>query len=217
LKNECIAFKICKIREVSHLLVVQVFKLHDIGDSGAYVFLYRVHIRLYSFQSIFISFTNAWVPTTGSNDYYLLCRSLSALYSESLIDGKVKMDIYDLGGGKNIRKIWERYYAEVCMPSLPSFSEHSWKNLSDMISLDSRSVILISYCISQTWGSRLHALTLPATVQVHGAVYVIDAADKGRLTEAMDELHSMLKEAHMTGKPVLIFANKQVCSHLVHW
>lgn len=34
--------------------------------------------------------------------------------SESIIDGKYKLDIYDLGGGRNIRKIWERYYAEVC-------------------------------------------------------------------------------------------------------
>jgi small GTP-binding protein len=32
---------------------------------------------------------------------------------ESLVDGACKLDIYDLGGGKNIRKIWERYYAEV--------------------------------------------------------------------------------------------------------
>lgn len=24
-----------------------------------------------------------------------------------------KIDLYDLGGGKNIRKIWNRYYAEV--------------------------------------------------------------------------------------------------------
>jgi hypothetical protein len=29
------------------------------------------------------------------------------------VDGACKLDIYDLGGGKNIRKIWERYYAEV--------------------------------------------------------------------------------------------------------
>mmetsp|Transcript_33686 Transcript_33686/g.73553 ORF Transcript_33686/g.73553 Transcript_33686/m.73553 type:complete len:319 (-) Transcript_33686:280-1236(-) len=76
--------------------------------------------------------------------------------SESLMDGKVKMDIYDLGGGKNIRKIWERYYAEV-----------------------------------------------------HGAVYVIDAADKERLEEAKNELLQMLRDAHVSGKPVLIFANKQ--------
>jgi len=32
---------------------------------------------------------------------------------ETLAEGACKLDVYDLGGGKNIRKIWERYYAEV--------------------------------------------------------------------------------------------------------
>jgi len=76
--------------------------------------------------------------------------------SESIIDGKYKLDIYDLGGGRNIRKIWERYYAEV-----------------------------------------------------HGAVYVVDAADKDRIQEAKEELHNMLRDPYLAGKPLLIFANKQ--------
>mmetsp|Transcript_25055 Transcript_25055/g.34527 ORF Transcript_25055/g.34527 Transcript_25055/m.34527 type:complete len:352 (-) Transcript_25055:123-1178(-) len=76
--------------------------------------------------------------------------------SENILEGKCKIDIYDLGGGKNIRKIWERYYAEV-----------------------------------------------------HGVVYVIDSADTERIAEAKDELHIMLKDSHLSGKPVLIFANKQ--------
>ncbi|KAK3275237.1 hypothetical protein CYMTET_16620 [Cymbomonas tetramitiformis] len=76
--------------------------------------------------------------------------------SENLVEGKCKMDIYDLGGGKNIRKIWERYYAEV-----------------------------------------------------HGAVFVVDANDRDRIEEARDVLHDMLRDPHLSGKPILIFANKQ--------
>ena len=48
-------------------------------------------------------------------------------------------------------------------------------------------------------------------IQVHGAVYVIDAADKERLEEAKTELLQMLRDDHVAGKPILIFANKQVC------
>lgn len=67
-----------------------------------------------------------------------------------------KIDLYDLGGGKNIRKIWGRYYAEV-----------------------------------------------------HGCIFVVDAADEARLEEAKLVLHEMLADPLMAGKPLLIFANKQ--------
>lgn len=81
---------------------------------------------------------------------------------ETLVDGACKLDIYDLGGGKNIRKIWERYYAEV-----------------------------------------------------HGVLFCVDAADKERLEEAKGELHAMVRDSHVTGKAVLILANKQDMPHAV--
>eukprot|EP00239_Pterosperma_sp_CCMP1384_P000738 CAMPEP_0197848708 /NCGR_PEP_ID=MMETSP1438-20131217/9715_1 /TAXON_ID=1461541 /ORGANISM="Pterosperma sp., Strain CCMP1384" /LENGTH=361 /DNA_ID=CAMNT_0043461083 /DNA_START=317 /DNA_END=1402 /DNA_ORIENTATION=+ len=76
--------------------------------------------------------------------------------SETLMDHNLKMEIFDLGGGKSIRKIWERYYAEI-----------------------------------------------------HGAIFVLDAADPGRSEEAKVALQAMLSAPYLSGKPILIFANKQ--------
>lgn len=40
-------------------------------------------------------------------------------------------------------------------------------------------------------------------------IYVVDANDRERMEEASDELWKILNDDEMTGKPVLIFANKQ--------
>ena len=40
-------------------------------------------------------------------------RAAARARSEKVEQDNLKIDVYDLGGGKNIRKIWERYYAEV--------------------------------------------------------------------------------------------------------
>jgi ADP-ribosylation factor-like protein 13B len=71
--------------------------------------------------------------------------------------GKFKLEVFDLGGGAKIRKIWDSYYAEV-----------------------------------------------------HGAIYVIDSADEARLAESKECLAAMVADPHLAGKPLLVFANKQV-------
>lgn len=38
---------------------------------------------------------------------------ISLTHRENMESDHYKIDLYDLGGGKNIRKIWDRYYAEV--------------------------------------------------------------------------------------------------------
>ena len=40
--------------------------------------------------------------------------------------------------------------------------------------------------------------------QVHGIVYVVDASDGERVSEAATVLHSMAKHDYVTGKPILI-------------
>lgn len=70
--------------------------------------------------------------------------------------GKYKVAIHDLGGGKNIRKIWQNYFAEA-----------------------------------------------------YGVIYVVDASDAVRVEECRDTLHDILKHPKISGKPLLILANKQ--------
>lgn len=71
-------------------------------------------------------------------------------------EGRYKLNIFDLGGGKNIRRIWKTYLPEV-----------------------------------------------------HGAVFVVDAADHDRFAEARTVLQQTLESPHMVGKPLLVLANKQ--------
>lgn len=66
------------------------------------------------------------------------------------------MQVFDLGGGKNIRRVWKAYLAEV-----------------------------------------------------HGVVFVVDAADPSRFAECKEVLHSTLEQQHLLDKPILVFANKQ--------
>ena len=40
--------------------------------------------------------------------------------------------------------------------------------------------------------------------QVHGIVYVVDASDGGRVSEAAAVLYDMAKHEYVTGKPILI-------------
>eukprot|EP00798_Chlamydomonas_sp_ICE-L_P018885 gene18885-25443_t len=69
---------------------------------------------------------------------------------------KYRVQVFDLGGGSRIRKIWKTYFAEV-----------------------------------------------------HGVIFVLDAADKARFEEAHTELMKAADESYLQQKPLLIFANKQ--------
>eukprot|EP00899_Mesostigma_viride_P012279 jgi/Mesvir1/21051/Mv16542-RA.1 len=74
----------------------------------------------------------------------------------SAVQGRYFIDLFDLGGGKNVRSMWDKYYAEV-----------------------------------------------------HGAIFVVDAADHARFGEAKAVLADALKDPMLSNKPILIFANKQ--------
>ncbi|XP_066283301.1 ADP-ribosylation factor-like protein 13B [Branchiostoma lanceolatum] len=70
--------------------------------------------------------------------------------------GRYDITTMDLGGGKGIRGIWHRYYAEA-----------------------------------------------------HGSVFVVDASDRARFDEARTVLEDFLGDPRISGKPVLVLANKQ--------
>ncbi|XRB00170.1 ADP-ribosylation factor-like protein 13B [Pycnococcus provasolii] len=58
-------------------------------------------------------------------------------------------------------------------------------------------------------GKRIRGIWKEYTAEVHGTVFVVDAANKDRFDEAREVLHATLKDDYMSGKPLLIFANKQ--------
>lgn len=68
----------------------------------------------------------------------------------------IRVNVWDIGGQKAIRKHWKNYYEE-----------------TDIL------------------------------------MYVIDATDKKRLEEWLDELQTLLEEDQLAGVPLLFFANKQ--------
>eukprot|EP00731_Ephydatia_muelleri_P031944 Em0023g451a len=70
--------------------------------------------------------------------------------------GRFEVSLFDIGGGSQIRGIWERYYA-----------------------------------------------------QAHGIIFVVDATAVERLGEVRESLQGVIQDPRVTGKPVLILANKQ--------
>ena len=58
-------------------------------------------------------------------------------------------------------------------------------------------------------GERIRGIWAEYLPEAHGAVFVVDAADRGRLAEAGGVLRAALADSHLEGKPVLLFANKQ--------
>lgn len=75
---------------------------------------------------------------------------------KSFNDHGVKINVWDIGGQKAIRKHWKNYF-------------------------DQTDVLM----------------------------YVIDATDKRRLEECLEELQTLLEEDELAGIPLLFFANKQ--------
>ena len=58
-------------------------------------------------------------------------------------------------------------------------------------------------------GSYKPQLLSAHSADVHGAVFVVDAADAGRLDEARKLLHEAQEHERLRGKPLLVVANKQ--------
>ncbi|XP_043913246.1 ADP-ribosylation factor-like protein 13B [Protopterus annectens] len=45
--------------------------------------------------------------------------------------------------------------------------------------------------------------------EVHGIIYVVDSSDVKRMKEARETVENLLKHPHVSGKPLLVLANKQ--------
>ncbi|XP_014244409.1 ADP-ribosylation factor-like protein 13B isoform X2 [Cimex lectularius] len=88
-------------------------------------------------------FVDSTVPTVGFSVVKLPTRGYDVF-------------IYDLGGGPQIRAIWNSYFHDV-----------------------------------------------------HGVIFVVDASDRSRLEESRSILESLLRDEKLSGKPVLVLANKQ--------
>lgn len=58
-------------------------------------------------------------------------------------------------------------------------------------------------------GARIRGVWPSYFADVHGVVFVVDAADAGRVPEASEELKQALLHPMVVGKPLLVLANKQ--------
>ena len=50
-----------------------------------------------------------------------------------------------------------------------------------------------------------HACPAPHALQVHGAIYVVDASDASRLPESKEELQKVVDHPMVVGKPLLVY------------
>lgn len=58
-------------------------------------------------------------------------------------------------------------------------------------------------------GAQIRSIWASYYVNVHAAIFVVDASDEKRLDEARDTLQNTLSHDHFKGKSLLVFANKQ--------
>ena len=58
-------------------------------------------------------------------------------------------------------------------------------------------------------GARIRGVWPSYFAEIHGVVFVVDAADATRLPEAAKELEQALLHPMVVGKPLLVLANKQ--------
>jgi ADP-ribosylation factor-like protein 13B len=58
-------------------------------------------------------------------------------------------------------------------------------------------------------GAKIRGLWDSYYAEVHGVVFVVDAADEERMELAREMLEKVMKDERIEGKPILIFANKQ--------
>lgn len=79
------------------------------------------------------------------------------------------------------------------------------------IGFDEQAIVVSGYaCAVYDLGGSKGGRTLwPSYLdEVHAVVFVVDAADAGRLDEAKQALHGAMGSEHVMGKPVLVLANK---------
>ena len=55
----------------------------------------------------------------------------------------------------------------------------------------------------------VHAKRVGVNRGTDGVIFVVDSQDPGRLPHARDDLHYVIQDEHLKGKPLLIFCNKQ--------
>ena len=58
-------------------------------------------------------------------------------------------------------------------------------------------------------GQKIRRIWREYLAEVHGAIFVVDACDKARMEEARKELAFVVEDPLFSGKPILLFANKQ--------
>lgn len=58
-------------------------------------------------------------------------------------------------------------------------------------------------------GEKIRGIWKAYTADVHGCAFVVDSSDSHRLDECADVFARTLRDPHLSGKPIVVFANKQ--------
>ncbi|ACO61394.1 predicted protein, partial [Micromonas commoda] len=58
-------------------------------------------------------------------------------------------------------------------------------------------------------GEKIRGIWKAYTADVHGCAFVVDSSDDSRLDECADVFARTLRDPHLSGKPIVVFANKQ--------
>jgi|AntAceMinimDraft_5_1070358.scaffolds.fasta_scaffold48158_1 small GTP-binding protein len=58
-------------------------------------------------------------------------------------------------------------------------------------------------------GKRIRGIWKAYTADVHGCIFVVDSAAEDRLHECREVFAETLRDPHLSGKPIVVFANKQ--------
>ena len=58
-------------------------------------------------------------------------------------------------------------------------------------------------------GKRIRGIWKAYMADVHGCIFVVDSADEDRIAECREVFAETLRDPHLSGKPIVVFANKQ--------
>ncbi|KAJ3200313.1 hypothetical protein HDU82_009011, partial [Entophlyctis luteolus] len=100
-------------------------------------------------------------------------------YFRKVTKGSVVMKLWDLGGQARFRAMWERYCRGIIV-------EDTQKNKGNECPHDEKTI----------------------SAGVNAIVFVLDAADIGKIPAARTELHTLLDKPQLVNIPILVLGNK---------
>ena len=105
----------------------------------------------------------------------------------------------DNAGKTTISKVLQKQSINAIAPTV-GYSSHEFKFRNFLVTM-----------IDVGGGSKIRAIWKNYFAEVYGVIYVVDSSDHKRINESKTELAHLLSNRLISGKPVLLLANKQDC------